>query len=129
MPETIQKTVTTQTPNTVTTNAKTEDSPPQTLAYFVYFLFGILEILLVFRFILRLTGANPGSEFVSLTYCVTRLFILPFLGIFPTTTVQGAATTGVFEPATLVAIFVYAAVSWGIVRLIAILSKQSGELG
>ena len=129
MPQIIQKTVTTRTPNTVTMNAETEDSSPQTVVYFIYFLFGILEILLVFRFVLRLTGANPGSGFVSFTYAVTRLFTLPFFGIFPTATAQGAVTTAVFEPATLVALFVYAALSWGIVRLVAILSKHSEDLG
>ena len=49
--------------------------------------------------------------------------------ISSTATTQGAVTTAVFEPSTLVAIFVYAALSWGIVRLIAILSKQSEDLG
>ena len=127
MPQVIQETVTTQTPNMSVTNSTTKDSPTQTIVYLVYFSFGILEALLLARFLLRLTGANSGSGFVNFVYSLTHLFILPFLGIFPAATTQGAVTTAVFEPATLVALIVYAFVSWGVVRLIAIASRQTEE--
>jgi hypothetical protein len=125
MPQVIQKTVTKQTPDVAVTESKTEDTPSQTVMYLIYFFFGILEILLAFRFVLRLTGANPATGFVSFIYGVTQLFIAPFRGIFPAATTQGAVTTAVFEPQTLVALVVYAALAWGIVRLVEILSRQS----
>ncbi len=99
-------------------------SAAQTIIYLIQFLFGILEIFLAFRFVFRLTGANPSSGFVSFTYALTRIFLLPFLTIFPRATTEGAVTTGVFEPSTLVAMAVYAVLCWGIIQLVAILSRQ-----
>ncbi|OGM73420.1 hypothetical protein A2422_03845 [Candidatus Woesebacteria bacterium RIFOXYC1_FULL_31_51] len=90
----------------------------------VYFLFGILEILLAFRLILKLMGASLGSTFVGLIYGITRIFILPFEGIFRRGFTQGIETTSVIEPSTLVAIIVYAVLAWGVVKLIRILSGK-----
>lgn len=96
----------------------------QTVAYLVYFLFGALEILLVFRLLLKLAGANVASAFVAFIYGLTGIFILPFEGIFRRGLNPGIETTSVFEPATLVAIIVYAVVAWGIVKLVHILSGE-----
>jgi uncharacterized protein YggT (Ycf19 family) len=100
---------------------KVEATNSQTLQYLVYFLFGALEILLAFRFILKLTGANSYNSFVSLVYGITGVFILPFRGIF--------GSTGAFEPSTLIAIAVYAIVAWGIVKLLSVLSGERQEEG
>lgn len=54
----------------------------QTLTKLIYFMFGILEVLLSFRLILKLTGASSSSGFVRLIYGITGIFILPFEGIF-----------------------------------------------
>jgi hypothetical protein len=103
-------------------------SSSQTGAYIVYFIFGVLEILLAFRFVLKLAGASPSSGFVNFVYGVSRVFVAPFNGIFHTSLAQGAETTSVFEPSTLVALIVYALVAWGIVKLIQISSgKQQAE--
>lgn len=125
MTQIVKETVAHRSPNAVVTKASVKDSPSQTIMYLVYFFVGVLDILLAFRLILKLTGANPASGFVSFIYGITQLFILPFQGIFPTATTQGAVTTAVFEPATLVAMVVYAALGWGIVQLVAILSRQA----
>ena len=45
---------------------KADDS--QTVNYVIYFFFGVIEVLLLFRFIFKLTGANPISGFVSFIY-------------------------------------------------------------
>jgi glucan phosphoethanolaminetransferase (alkaline phosphatase superfamily) len=99
----------------------------QTLEYLVYFIFGLLEIILAFRLVLKLLGASVSSNFVSSIYNVSKIFIWPFEGIFSRATAQGAETTAVFEPATLVAIIVYSLVAFGIVQIVRILSgeKQS----
>ena len=102
----------------------TKASGSQMGGYVVYFILGILEILLAFRFVLKLTGANPSSGFVDFIYSVSRIFVLPFNGIFHTSLAQGAETTSVFEPSTLVALIVYALVAWGIVKLIKISSGK-----
>ena len=102
----------------------TKASGSQTGAYIVYFIFGVVEILLAFRFVLKLAGANPSSGFVSFIYSITGFFVAPFKGIFHTSLSQGAETASVFDPATLIAIIVYALVAWGIVKLIKISSGK-----
>jgi hypothetical protein len=99
-------------------------SNTQTVQYFIYFLFGVLEVLLAFRFVLKLTGANPASMFVSLIYTITSIFVLPFQGIFRQGFTEGNVTTSIFEPSTLIAIIVYALLAWGIVKLVIILAGK-----
>ena len=82
---------------------------------------------MAFRLILKLTGANAASGFVSLVYGLTGISILPFEGIFRKWFAQGIETTSVFEPSALVAIIVYAFVAWGIVKLTRILSGEQQE--
>jgi len=95
--------------------------------YMVYYVFGILEVLLFFRLAFKLTGANPVSGFVNLIYSLTSIFILPFSGIFHQATTSGDVVTAVLEPSTLVAIVVYAVLAWGITYLIEIMSGKEQE--
>jgi uncharacterized membrane protein len=83
----------------------------------IWLVLGILETLLIFRFVLKLFGANPDSGFVDFVYAVSGIFVAPFSGIFSTPTTEGDITTSVFETSTLVAIIVYAVITWGIVKL------------
>ncbi len=87
------------------------------LRYLVYYFLGVLEVLLAFRLLFKLLGANPDSGFVSFIYSVTNVFLAPFSGIFHTATSQGVETTSVLEPATLIAIVVYGILGWGIAKL------------
>lgn len=103
------------------------DTQSQTVASIIYFISGVIEVALVFRFVLKITGANPGSNFVSWIYGFTQFLIIPFQGIFSSTATTGIEVRAVFEPATLVALFVYALAAWGIVKLIAIAAGQSNE--
>jgi len=133
MAEIVKETTTVQenNPNPVTATpakpVKNGASSFQTVEYLIYFLFGVLEILLVFRLILKLTGASLSSDFVNIIYGLTGIFILPFEGIFRRGFAQGVETTAVFEPSTLVAIVVYAVLAWGIVKLIQILSGEKQQ--
>ncbi len=111
----------------VTTEVKSEASGSQTIEYIIYFIFGLLDILLAFRLILKLTGASTSSGFVNLIYDITRIFILPFEGIFNQGSADILETTSVFEPATLVALVVYGILAWGIVKLIRIFSGETQE--
>ena len=112
--------------NTTTknTSVKSTATNSQTVEYLIYFLFGALEVLLAFRLILKLMGANISSAFVGLIYGLTGIFILPFEGIFRRGYAQGVETRSILEPSTLVAIIVYAFLAWGVVKLIRI---SSGE--
>lgn len=111
----------------VTTEVKREASGSQTIENIIYFIFGLLEILLAFRFIFKLTGASTSSVFVSFIYDLTKIFILPFEGIFSRGSAQVLEGTSVFEPATLVAILVYAVLAWIVVKLIRIISGETEE--
>ena len=131
MAELIKETITTQgnaVNPTVATPVRIGATSSQTIEYLVYFLFGALEVLLAFRLILKLTGANIYSAFVGLVYGITGVFILPFEGIFRRGISRGVETTSVFETSTVVAIIVYAVLAWGIVKLIRIFSgeRQAG---
>lgn len=114
-------------PTTVTKTSgggeKAESS--QTIGYLIYFLFGTIEILLIFRLAFKLSGANPGSSFVNLIYSLTQIFIMPFAGIFRQATTAGVETTAILEPASIVAIIVYAVLAWGITQLVVILSGKT----
>lgn len=89
-----------------------------TLQNGIWLLLGVLQILLSFRFVLKLLGANPKSGFTSFIYSMSDLFTAPFRGIFSTPTAQGDITVAVFEPATIIAMVVYALIAWGIIKLI-----------
>lgn len=112
---------------TIITNQKNKAGASQSANYFIYFIFGVIEILLVFRFLLKLAGANPSSNFVATVYSVTQIFIMPFEGIFRQATTKGVETAAVLEPATLISIVVYAAIAWGIMQLVSLLSGNTHE--
>lgn len=130
MAEVIKETVKTQNNNTnpvIVPQVQSQATSYQTIEYLIYFFFGALEILLAFRLILRLTGANSFSAFVGLIYGLTGVFIAPFQGIFHQTTAAGVETSAVLEPSTLVAIVVYAVLAIGIVKLVRILSGKKQQ--
>lgn len=127
MTEIVRETVTSEgnsiTP-VVNTPVKIVATNFQTVEYLVYYFFGALDIFLAFRLILKLAGASMSNAFVSLVYGLTGIFILPFEGIFRRGFAQGAETTSILEPSTLVAIIVYGILAWGIVKLLRILSGE-----
>lgn len=99
-------------------------SSAQKTEYMIYYIFGILEILLAFRLVLKLAGASHTSGFVNATYLFSNMFVWPFEGIFRRAVTQGIETTAVLEPSTIVALIVYAIVAWGIVKLVRITSGE-----
>ncbi len=127
MTEIVKESVTTQNNGpreAVTTETKQVASGYQTLEYLIYFFFGLLSVLLIFRLVLKLMGASSASAFVGLIYGITGIFIMPFEGIFRRGYTQGVETTSILEPATIVAIVVYAVLAFGIVKLVRILSGE-----
>jgi YGGT family len=79
-----------------------------------YFLLGVLEILLLLRFIFRLFGANQDNGFIMFLYNLSHVFVAAFNGIFND---QTLGRNGVFEVSTLIAMIIYALLAWGIVSL------------
>lgn len=83
----------------------------------VWYVLGLIEILLAFRFFLKLFGANSASGFVDFIYSVTGVLTAPFDNIFGVAKATAGETKSVFEPSILVAALVYAVIAWGIVKL------------
>ena len=79
----------------------------------VWYVLSILEVVLIFRFLLKLTGANASAGFTSFIYNVSYPFAAPFNAVFQRTTVQGS----VFEWTTILAMIVYWIVAIGIINL------------
>ena len=90
----------------------------------VWYLLGLVEILLGFRFVLKLFGANQNSGFVDFIYSVTGVLTAPFDNIFGVTKATAGETKSVFEPSILVAGVVYALIAWGIVKLFTMNKNQ-----
>jgi hypothetical protein len=79
----------------------------------VWYIFSLIEVILVFRFLLKLIGANPDAIFTNLIYTISYPFAAPFLYVVRSTQISGS----VFEWTTLLAMLVYWVLAWGIVRL------------
>lgn len=105
----------------------TMEGMTSTIKSLVLFAFGAIEVLLLFRIILKVLGANPSSGFVSFIYNFSMIFEYPFRGIFPSGVTEGLVVTSVLEPSSIVAVFVYAVIAIAIEGLIGILSRSSDE--
>ena len=90
----------------------------------VWFILGLIEVLLALRFVLKLLGANSASGFVNLVYAVTNVLTAPFDNIFNVAHSVVGQTRSVFEPSIIVAALVYAAIAYGIVKLLNITQKN-----
>ena len=105
------------------TKGKALNAPLYKLIQLVWLLFGILEVLLVLRFLLRLIGANPGVSFTDFIYDLSAFFLAPFAFIVSPTVIDGL----VFEWHTLIALLAYWILGWIIVRSIALAKPVSAE--
>ncbi|HEY7202184.1 MAG TPA: hypothetical protein VIC57_18330 [Candidatus Dormibacteraeota bacterium] len=94
------------------------------LIQLIWFVAGVLDVLVGLRFLLKLFGASTASPFVSLVYGLTAPLVGPFQNIFP---VSGTGAF-VFEPASLVALVIYPLIALGAVSLIRILSRRRTTL-
>lgn len=88
-----------------------------TAARVVWFIAGVIIVLLALRFVLILLGANQANAFANFIYTVSYPFAVPFFGIFGYNLKYGVSRV---ELSTLVAIAVYALIAYGIVKLITI---------
>ncbi len=79
----------------------------------IWYILGLIEALLAFRFAFKLFGANPGAGFTDFIYDTSYPLVAPFLNVFGITRVEGS----VMEWTTLLAMFVYWAIAAGIIKL------------
>lgn len=87
----------------------------------VYLIFGIIEVLIALRIVLKLLAANPSAGFSSFIYGITEPLVGPFLGVFNTPSGNNGS---VFELSSVLAIIVYMLLAYVIVRVIYILSRR-----
>lgn len=79
----------------------------------IWYILGILEVIMGFRLILKLLAANPTAGFSSFIYNISYPFIAPFTTVFHVSQIAG----NIFEWTTLLAMLVYGLIAWGIVKL------------
>jgi len=80
----------------------------------VWYILGVIEVLLAFRFVLKLLGANASAGFSGFIYDLSYVFATPFLAVFKTgRVIEGS----IFEWATLLAMVVYWIIAIGIINL------------
>lgn len=103
------------------TVASKNSVPAQVIvARVIYYIVGLITALLLIRLVLLILAANQGNGFVDFIYAVSGVFAAPFYGIFNYTPAYGSS---VFEISSVVAIFIYALVGWGLVKLLTIGSR------
>jgi uncharacterized protein YggT (Ycf19 family) len=88
---------------------------------FVYWVFGLIEGLILIRLVLKALGANPSAGFSQFIYSVTAPLIQPFVGLFTNPSYDNS----VLELSAIVALIVYALLAWLIARLVWILLGET----
>lgn len=83
---------------------------------------GLIEVLLGFRFVLKLLGANPRASVVDWLYLSTQPLLQPFAFAFPTPSIRGGY---VLEFTTLFALFAYAFIGYIIELVIDFLYRST----
>jgi hypothetical protein len=85
----------------------------------IYAAFGLAELFLGLRFILKLFGANAGNDLVNWVYETSGAVLDPFRGIFPT---QVFKSTFVIEFSTIFAMIIYAIIAMLLVYIIELIT-------
>jgi YggT family protein len=86
----------------------------------IWSLAGLLEVLLLIRFGLKLIGANPHSVFAVFIYGLTGVFTVPFTDLIPTV----FSGENILELTTAIAMVIYALLFWGIVSAIPLITDR-----
>jgi len=87
------------------------------ISQFIWLVFGILEVLIGIRVVLRLAAANLHNQFAILVNTFTDIFLRPFFGLFGAPAVGGR----VLEITSIIAMFVYALIAWVLVKLVRVI--------
>lgn len=83
---------------------------PSILSQIIWWVAGVILLLLAFRFVLSLLGANHNNGFANFIYDTSHPFVAPFFGLFNYNNIQYGVSR--FEVYTLIAMAVYAAIAW-----------------
>ncbi len=89
----------------------------------IWYVLGVVEVLLIFRVVLKILGASTSSGFTNLIYVLTEPFAYPFAGILQVSYSQGH----IFEWTTFIAMIVYVVIAYGIVYLFQLLKPTNPQ--
>ena len=125
MAEPIRETTqtTTQAGNTVQTTEQVVDHQAtkahrqNVASRIIWFIVGIINVILAIRFVFVLLGANAANGLADFVYTVSQPLVSPFFNLFNYQYIDDGAR---FEVFTLVAIVVYTLIGWGIAKLVTI---------
>jgi uncharacterized protein YggT (Ycf19 family) len=79
----------------------------------VWYLLGLIEVMLLLRFILKFIGANQAAGFTQFIYAISY----PFAGAFMNVVGPARIGNSVIDWSILMAIIIYSLVAWGIVKI------------
>ncbi len=94
----------------------TTERPLFKLTQFVWFLFYVVEVILLFRFVLKLIAANPAALFTQFVYSLSAPLVAPFAAIVGSPQLEG----GIIEWSTLIGLLAYWVLAYVIVQLLLI---------
>ena len=100
-----------------------QTSPVVTAQRVVWFIVGLINVIIALRFIFLLLGANRGAAFTDFIYSLSAPFVAPFVGIFG----EPVYGRSVFEVSSILAIVIYTLIGWGIAKLLT-LSRPQDEI-
>ncbi len=119
----------------VVTDPRVKTEPPQQvfetkktifrLYQVIWYILGVVEVLLTFRVIFRLFGADPTIGFSNFIYTLSGPFSNPFFGVVAPTTVED--TAAYIEWSTLIAMIFYFVVASGLVKLFQMVKPVTPE--
>jgi YggT family protein len=95
------------------TYGSTRSKPLYRATQAVWYVLGVIESLLLIRFLLKLFAANPNAGFTEMIYSLTYPFVAPFIGVFSSPRLEGS----VMEWASLLAMLIYWLFAWAVVKL------------
>ncbi len=96
-------------------DAANQNSAVARVIRIIYYLFGLLELLLAARVILQLLGANDNNAVASIILGLSQPFIALFATLFSN---PALGTRSVLELTTIAAMIFYAVVAWLLGRLL-----------
>jgi hypothetical protein len=99
------------------TESHSTEPASHTTARIVGVIFAVFEIILGFRLVFKLLGANPDNGFVNVIYSITKPVVGIFSGIFSKVVTEGSNFEATFEPETLITMIVVALIDWVILKL------------
>ena len=97
--------------------------PAFTVSRIINGIFGLIEFMLVLRFVLEVLGASPAAPFIAWVYGVTNALVAPFAGAFATFYIG----TIPIDVSVIIAMIGYALIGWLILRLLSLMFISAQE--